>query len=379
MWSDRVADALICGSRPGDLLKKHTSQIAFLKSVVVSYNVLSSCGGCLTGPRSRWRETVLKRLLPIALVAILFCCTSASAAFPERTVRIIVPFAPGGVTDLAARLLAQHLTTKWGQSVVIENRPGAGGLIGVEAALRSPPDGYTILMSTNGEVTIHPAASPKPRFDPLTDLVPIAMVTSTPYAWSVNVKSSYTSLADIVAAAKAKPGDLSYPSAGTGSTMHLATEQFAAAAGLKMQHIPYRGGAPAATALTTGEMQIGLVALSAVSPLVDSGNARIVAVTSKTRSRMFPDVPTVQETGVLKDFQASIWTALFAPKGTPADIVAKIQVDTVEVLKDPAFLERLAVVGTDPGDSAGAALVERIKREIDELKKVSKAANIVLE
>ncbi|RDV03276.1 Bug family tripartite tricarboxylate transporter substrate binding protein [Undibacter mobilis] len=322
---------------------------------------------------------MIKRLLLAALAAHLFSCAAASAAFPERTVRIIVPFAPGGVTDLAARLLAQRLTVKWGQSVVIENRAGAGGLIGVDAALRAPADGYTILMSTNGEVVIHPAASIKPKFNPLTDLIPIAMVTTTPYAWAVNVNSSYKSLADIVGAAKAKPGDLSFPSAGTGSTMHLATEQFAASAGVKMQHVPYRGGAPAATALTSGEMQVGLVALSAVSPLVDSGNVRILAVTSKTRSKMFPDAPTVAETGVLKDFQASIWTALFAPKGTPADIVAKIRVDTAEALKDPGFLEKLAAVGTDPGDAVGAELTQRMTREIDEVSKLAKAANIVLE
>lgn len=321
----------------------------------------------------------MKRFLALALAGALLSPSVAMAAFPERPVKIIVPFAPGGVTDLAARLLAQQLTIKWGQSVYIENRAGAGGLIGVDAALRAPADGYTILMSTNGEVVIHPAASSKPRFNPLTDLTPIAMVTTTPYAWTVNAKSNYNSLADVVAAAKAKPGDLSFPSAGTGSTMHLATEHFAAAAGIKMQHVPYRGGAPAATALASGEVQVGLVALSAVSSLVESNHVRIVAVTSKTRSKMFPDVPTVSETGVLKDFEAAIWTALFAPKGTPADVIAKIRTDTADALKAPAFLEKIAAVGTDPGDAMGLELSERMAREIDETKKVATAASIVLE
>jgi tripartite-type tricarboxylate transporter receptor subunit TctC len=322
---------------------------------------------------------MMKRLLPATLVWLLFSCAVATAAFPERTVRIIVPFAPGGVTDLAARLLGQQLSVKWGQSVVVENRPGAGGLIGVDAAIRSPADGYTILMSTNGELVIHPAASQKPRFNSLTDLIPIAMVTSTPYAWAANVKSGFNSLADLVAAAKAKPGALSYPSAGVGSTMHLATEQFAAAADLKMLHVPYRGGAPAATALTSGEVPVGLVALSAVTPLVDSGQARLLAVTSTTRSKMLPNVPTVTETGVLNGFQASIWTALFVPKGTQDDIVIKIRADTLEALKDASFLEKLAAVGTEPGNAAGPELTERIKREIDELSKLAKSANIVLE
>lgn len=322
---------------------------------------------------------MIRRVLLAALAVHLLSCGAAFAAYPERLVRIIVPFAPGGVTDLAARLLAQRLSAKWGQSVVIENRAGAGGLIGVEAALRAPADGYTLLMSTNGEVVIHPAASAKPKFNPMSDLVPIAMVTATPYAWAANVKSSYKSLADIVNAAKGKPGDISFPSAGVGSTMHLATEQFAAAAGVKMVHVPYRGGAPAATALTSGEMQVGLVALSAVGPLVDSGNVRVLAVTSKSRSKMFPDAPTVTETGVLKDFQASIWTALFAPKDTPAEVVAKIRVDTAEALKDQGFLEKLAAVGTDPGDAVGPELTARMAREIDEVSKIAKSANIVLE
>src|SRR5262249_4186473 len=147
-----------------------------------------------------------------------------------------------------------------------------------------------------------------------------------------------------------------FPSAGIGSTLHLATEQFAAAAGLKMQHVPYRGGAPAATAITSGEMLIGLVALSAVSPLADSGQVRVLAVTSKSRSAMFPAAPTVAETGVLSGFEAAIWTALLVPKGTPDDIVTKIRVDALEALKDPAFIEKLKAVGTEPGYAAGPEL-----------------------
>jgi tripartite-type tricarboxylate transporter receptor subunit TctC len=322
---------------------------------------------------------MIKQILSAILGCLLFSSTAALAAFPERSVRIIVPFAPGGVTDLAARLLGQQLSAKWGQPVVIENRAGAGGLIGVDAAIRSPADGYTILMSTSGEVVIHPAASQKPRFSSVTDLIPIAMVTTTPYAWAANVKSGLNSLTDLVAAAKEKPGSLTFPSAGLGSTMHLATEQFAAAAGLKMLHIPYRGGAPAATALTSGEVPVGLVALSAVSPLVDSGQVKLLAVTSSARSKVFPNVPTVEETGALKGFQASVWTALFVPKGTPEDVVAKIRADTVEGLKDPNLREKLAAMGTDTGNTVGTELTELIKREIDEVSKLAKSANIVLE
>jgi tripartite-type tricarboxylate transporter receptor subunit TctC len=314
-----------------------------------------------------------------AVLAAVVLLPARADAFPDRPVRIVVPFAAGGVTDLAARLVGQALSVKWGQSVVIENRPGAGGIIGVESVLRSPADGYTLLMSTNGEIVIHPALSAKPRYDPLSDLVPIAMVTSTPYAWMANVDSGIGSLADLVKAAKGKPGGLSFPSAGVGSTMHLATQHFVSAAGLDMLHVPYRGGAPAATALTSGEVPVGLVALSAVSPLVDSGRARLLAVTSASRAKMLPNVPTVAETGVLKDFEAAVWTALFAPKGTPDAVVQKVRTDVAETLKDRAILEKLTAVGTDPGTAAGAELTARITREIAEVGRIGKAANIVLD
>lgn len=315
----------------------------------------------------------------IAALVIGASMSLPAAAFPDRPVRLIVPFAAGGVTDLAARLVGQQLSVKWGQSVVVENRPGAGGLIGVDAVIRSPADGYTLLMSTNGEIVNHPALSAKPRFDPLTDLIPIAMVTSTPYAWLANVDSGIQSLPALVKAAKAKPGALSFPSAGVGSTMHLATQQFATAAGLDMLHVPYRGGAPAATALTSGEVPVGLVALSAVPPVVDSGRTRLLAVTSAGRSKMLPNVSTVGETGALKSFEAAIWTALFAPKGTPDSIVQKVRADAVEALKDPVVLEKLAAVGTDPGDVSGPELASRIKKEIDETSVLGKTAKIVLD
>lgn len=318
----------------------------------------------------------------IASIASLMVAASLSGpanAFPERSVRIIVPFAAGGVTDLAARLVGQQLSAKWNQPVVIENRPGAGGLVGVDGVIRSPADGYTLLMSTNGELVIHPALSAKPRYNPLTDLIPIAMVTSTPYAWTANVDSPVRTLADLVKAAKEKPGALSFPSAGVGSTMHLATQQFVSAAGLDLLHVPYRGGAPAATALTSGEVPVGLVALSAVSPLVDSGRARLLAVTSLHRSKMLPDVPTVAETGVLPSFEAAVWTALLAPKGTPDAVVRKVSADVHEALKDPALLEKLAAVGTDVGDASGLELATRIAKEIEDVTRVGKAANIVLD
>jgi tripartite-type tricarboxylate transporter receptor subunit TctC len=198
------------------------------------------------------------------LVLSLAIGTTTANAFPDRSVRLIVPFPPGGVTDTAARLIGQQLSTKWGQPVVIENRPGAGGVIGVEAAMRSTPDGYTLLIATNGEITIHAAISAKPKFDAQKELVPIAMATTTPFMWAANLNSGIGSLVELVSMAKAKPGSLSYSSAGLGSSSHMATEQLAAAANIKLMHVPYRGGAPAATALMSGEVPISAIALSSV-------------------------------------------------------------------------------------------------------------------
>jgi len=300
-------------------------------------------------------------------------------AFPDRVVRLIVPFPPGGVTDVAARVIGQQLSTKWGQQVLIENRPGAGGVIGVEAAMRSAPDGYTLLMATNGEITINAAIFAKPKYDAQKDLLPIAMVTTTPFVWSANLNTGINSLAELVAAAKAKPGALSYSSAGIGSSSHMATEQFAAAAGIKLLHVPYRGGAPAATALMSGDVPVSAVSLSSLLPVVDSGKVKLLAITSNKRSSLAPDVPTVNETGALKDFQTAIWTALFAPVGTPQAIVSKIEADVIEALKDPGLVERLEKAGAQVSGMPAAGLRVHIQHETDELKRIANEANIRVE
>jgi tripartite-type tricarboxylate transporter receptor subunit TctC len=312
-----------------------------------------------------------------ALLVLSFAIgTTTADAFPDRSVRLIVPFPPGGVTDTAARLIGQQLSTKWGQPVVIENRPGAGGVIGVDAALRSAPDGYTLLMATNGEITIHAAISAKPKFDAQKDLMPIAMATTTPFMWAANLNSGIGSLAELVSMAKAKPSSLSYSSAGLGSSSHMATEQLAAAAGIKLMHVPYRGGAPAATALMSGEVPVSAIALSSVLPVVDSGKVKLLAITSDKRSSIAPQVPTVNETGVLKNFQSSIWTAVFAPAGTPQEIVSKVEKDILETLKDPDLVARLDKVGAAPAGMPAAGLRDHIVKEAREMKKIASEAKI---
>jgi tripartite-type tricarboxylate transporter receptor subunit TctC len=321
----------------------------------------------------------MTNVIRTALLAWLLSC-SVAMAYPDRPVRLVVPFAPGGVTDLAARIVGQHLTAKWGQQVVIENKPGAGGIIGVETAINSTPDGYTLLMATSGEISIIPAISTRQlRYDSQKDLIPIAMVSDAPFVWVANVNSGIGSLADVIARAKAKPGELAYSSAGNGSSNHMATEQLAAAAGIKLLHVPYRGGNPASAAVTSGEVPLGTTALTSILPFVGSDKVKMLAVTSLKRAKIIPDVPTVTETGVLKDFEASIWAAMFAPKGTPPAIVAKIQADVVEVLKDPALIARFETAGATAVGMPGDALSKRVASELDMFSKIAKEANIKLE
>lgn len=316
------------------------------------------------------------KVAAIVVMSALMAATSQAETYPTRPVRLVVPFAPGGVTDLAARLVGQQLSTKWKQQVVIENKPGAGGVIGVELAARSDPDGYTLLMATNGEITINPAISSKTRYDSQRDIIPIAMVTSTPFVWSANLSANINSLSELVARAKQKPGDLAYSSAGIGSSAHMATEQFAAATGIKLLHVPYRGGAPAAAAIVSGDVPVAAVALSSALPVIESGKVKLLATTSVKRSALAPDVPTVNETGVLKDFRSEIWTALFAPAGTPAAIVSRIETDVLEVLRDPAVITRLQQAGADPVGMPADRLRAYIPKELDAMKKLAHEAAI---
>jgi tripartite-type tricarboxylate transporter receptor subunit TctC len=318
-------------------------------------------------------------ILKLAVLGWILSGITSASAFPDRVVRIVVPFAPGGVTDLAARFIGQQLSEKWGKSVVVENRVGGAGLVGVQAVIGAEPDGHTLLMATNAEFVIKPAISTNLVYkDWERTLTPIAIVASTPYAWAAHSGSGINSLQDLVAAARAKPGHFAYSSAGYGSTMHMASEQFAVAAGLKLLHVPYKGGAPAATALIAGEVPLGLLSTNSVGSL-DARSAKLLAVTGRTRTKIIPDVPTVSETGIVKDFEATVWAGLFIPKGTPAPIVSKIEADVREALKDPALIAKMEGMGIEPGVATGAEMVKQIGAELEVMSKVAKEAGIQLD
>jgi len=289
----------------------------------------------------------------LALVVAIGTAHAAGPAdtFPSRPVRLVVPFTPGGSTDILARAIGQKVAEAWGQPVVIENKPGAGGNVGVELVAKSAPDGYTIVMGHIGTFAANPALYKALPYDPIRDFAPITLVAMVPNVLVVGPAVESRTLADLIALAKANPGKLDYGSGGNGSAAHLATEYFKLRTGVSLQHVPYKGTGPAIADLLGG--QIGLMITGALPLMqhIKSGKLRALAVASPTRLSILPDVPTVAESGY-PGFAAVQWYGLFAPAATPKDVVAKIHRDAVRALKDPAVAERLASEGAEPvGDT----------------------------
>jgi tripartite-type tricarboxylate transporter receptor subunit TctC len=305
----------------------------------------------------------LKVLLSAAVCALSLPLTAPvqAQAWPTKPVKMVVPFSPGGSTDVVARMLGQRLSEIWGQTVVIENRAGAGGNIGADMVAKSPADGYTLLMAS-GSITINPHIYAKMPFDTQKDLVPISNVASGPMLVVVQAKSPYKSMKDLIAAAKAKPGALSFGSAGVGSQVHLAGENLADAAGIDIQHVPYKGEAPAYTDLIAGQTQLMVGNIAAAAALLGPDRLRALAVTGTQRSSLLPDVPTVAESG-LPGFENTGWFGLYAPAGTPPEIIAKIQRDAVAALGDTHIRARLHVLGMEPVGSTSAQLAQQMEVE----------------
>lgn len=271
---------------------------------------------------------------------------TAQDRWPTKPVRIVVPFAAGGSTDAIARMVGQKLAVLWGQPVVIENRAGAGGNLGADAVAKSKADGYTLLMAS-GSITINPYIYKSLPFDTKKDLVPITNVASGPMLLVVPDRSSVKSVKELIALAKAAPGTVNFGSAGVGSQVHLAAENFANAARIEINHVPYRGEAVAYNDLIAGQIQMMVGNFAAASGLLGAGRLRALAVTGKERSQQLPDVPTVAESG-LPGFENSGWFGFLAPAGTPQDILSKIQIDTAKVLAESDTKARLYVQGMTP-------------------------------
>jgi len=296
-------------------------------------------------------------LLTLCLAGLLHAQT-----WPARPVRLIVPFAAGGTTDVVARVLGQKLGEAWGQPVAIENRVGAGGNLGADAVAKAPADGYTLLMASGSILTVNPHMYKRMPFDAQRDLVPITNVATGPMLLVVNPAVPARNLRALIALAREKPGSLNFGSAGVGSQVHMAGENFAAAAGIDITHVPYKGEALGYNDLVAGQIQLMVGNIAGAAPFVTAGKLRAVAVTSAARSRLLPDVPTMAESG-LPGYESSGWFGLMAPAGTPAALVERIQRDTARLLDSTEMRARLFVQGMTPVGNTPAEFARAIEKE----------------
>ena len=307
--------------------------------------------------------------------ALVWLATPAVQAQTPKPIRLIVPFTPGGSTDILARALAPRLAQLLGQPVVVDNRPGAGGSIGAAEAAKSEPDGNTLLMGHIGTLAVNPSLYPKLAYDPIRSFVPVAWVARVPNVLVVNAAAGITSLAALVAKAKARPGQLTYSSGGNGSAAHIAFESLKLRTGIFMSHIPYRGTAPSVTDLLGNQVDATFTGAPAVLPHLRGGRLRALAVSSKVRLPTLPEVPTVAESGYA-GFEADQWYGVVAPAGLAADKVARLNAAINQALVMPEVAQQLAGEGALPVRATPAAFAELIAREIPRWREVVRAGNV---
>ena len=296
----------------------------------------------------------------------------AQQVYPAKPIRLILPFPPGGSTDIVARLIGQKLTESWGQPVLIENRPGAGGNIAAETAARAAPDGYT-LFQVNVANAIGATLYPKLSYDLITSFAPVIQLATTPYVLLAHPTVPAKNTAELIALAKARPGQLNYASAGGGSATHLSGELLKSMAGVNIVHVPYKGTGPAVTALLSGEVDLYFATVPAALPLVETKKLRALGVTSARRSPLMRDVPAIAEAG-LKGYETSTWHGILAPAATPADIVVKLNAEIARTLAQPAVRERLVGQGLDPVGGTPEQFGAYLKTEISKWAVVVKAS-----
>jgi tripartite-type tricarboxylate transporter receptor subunit TctC len=317
----------------------------------------------------------MNRLAAIVCGAALAVVVSAGAAraegFPEKAPRFIVGFTPGGPSDIIARALGQKLSDSWGRQVVIENRPGAGGNIAAELAAKSAPDGYTWLLGNNSILATNQSLYKKLVFDPVADFAPVALVAIQPNILVVNPAVPASSVKELIALARAKPGQLNYASSGSGAAAHLAAELFKTMAGVDMVHVPYKGAQPALTDVIAGQAQLMFATSASVIPYIKAGRLRALAVTSAQRSATVPELPTVSEAGV-PGFEAITWHGVVVPRATPGPLVERLNGDIVRALNAPDLRERLESLGAELATGTPQDFADYIAREIPKWAKVVK-------
>jgi tripartite-type tricarboxylate transporter receptor subunit TctC len=306
----------------------------------------------------------MKRLS--CLIALVLGPSAVLAqTYPGKPVRIIVPFSAGGGTDLVARTVGQKLAERWGQPVVVENRVGAGGMIGADAVAKSAPDGYTLLMCSPAEIAVNHHVYPKVPYDPARDFAPITLITVTPLVVAAYPGLPVKDIGELVALAKAKPGTLGFATPGTASTQHLSGEMLMAAAGIRLVHVPYKGAGQSIPDVIGGQVPLGIYGILTISQQAKAGKLRVLAVTTPKRSRVAPEWPTLAESG-FPGFDTSLWFGMLAPAATPKPIVEKIHAEVVRILKLPDVAERIAsqggeIVGNTPAEFAAFIAAESAK------------------
>ena len=324
----------------------------------------------------------------LASICIASTCAHAqrtapgnASSYPNKPIRLVVPSAPGGGTDIVARLIGQGLQDAWGQTVVVDNRGGAGGIPGVTTvAKHSAADGYTMCLGSNGHISFAVAVRPNLPFDPQKDLTPVSMVASQPFVWVLSPQVPSNTMKDFIAYAKAKPGALRYGSGGVGTASHLGTELLQIQGGIKLDHVPYKGTGPGMTAILSGEIQTLLVGLATVLPYVKakSDKLKVLAVTSSKRAAVAPQIPTIAESAI-PGFEFDVWYGMVMPGGTPRAIVTRANAEIVRLLNDPTLKERFSAVGVEARSSTPEEFRDLLKREIPTWHKVAKQANIRIE
>jgi tripartite-type tricarboxylate transporter receptor subunit TctC len=302
--------------------------------------------------------------------------SAPESAYPSKTVRMIVPFSPGGGTDIIGRLVAQELNNAWGQAVVVDNRGGSGGTIGTQIAVQATPDGYTMVLCSLG-LTYAPALYPDLPYDPRKDLAPISRVASQPFVYVVTPSLGVNSMRELIALAKAKPGEIRYGSGGAGGASHLGTELLKMLTGVQLVHVPYKGTAPALIAMLAGEIHFQLTGIATVLQHIKAGKMRALAVSGAKRSAVAPEVPTVSESGVA-GYEFDVWYGMLFPAKTPRPIVQKVNADINRALQSPALLKRFSALGLEPAGNSPDEFSRLIRAEVDKWNKVVAAAKIRL-
>lgn len=299
---------------------------------------------------------------------ILSCCApvasySQPAPYPSRPIRVVVPYPPAGTTDIVARLLAAKLTIALKQTVQVENKAGAGGAIGSDFVAKAAPDGYTLLLGATGPITVSQSLSPKPSYDSIRDFAPISIVATVPTMLVVNPKLAATSVAELIALAKANPGKLNFASTGSGATPHLSGELFKLMAGVDIKHVPYKGSAPAVTDLIGGQVDLMFEQIPGAMPFVQSGQLRALAMGSAKRVGAYPNIPTVAESG-LTGFDMVAWFGLLAPANTPSEVIKRLNAEVTQIMSTQEVKDKLVSIGAEPQASTTAEFSNTIATEI---------------